>query len=643
MSARRILVVASGYPSVDDPTAGRFVADLVSATQQHGVAESLVVSCEAVPTWGTARLRAAQAAAIGELFTAGVAADPAAAFRAGSPVAGAPGPIARPAVPAPTASTAPAAAVAARAAALEAVWPAALALAAGSQPGSAGSGASVIDLVHAHIGLPDGAAAAVLAARHDVPLVVTEHSSLVPAIAADPARHAAYRAGLVRAAVIVCVSEVLAADVRSAVPEVADRIRVVPNAVAVDDFRPAPRHERRANELLFVGYRKPTKGISLLLEAFALARGERPGITLRLVGPPGPSAAEREWQALAAQLGIAEAVAFEGRASRGEVAEAMARATLFVHASQRETFGVVAAEALAAGLPVVATDSGGVSEVLGPDPERVGAIVPPGSAPLLAAAMITTLDRAASFDPDELHRFARERYGAAAVAARMAEVYDAALATSASTGGDAATTTRRAPSPARTAHDRRLVVGGDADRVARILGGETAPGPKTLIVTGRPLAPAVPGADVRTVPGWADRLEARRAAQGALGAGGMRLRGGAARIVRRPVAAVRELLWRLPRREADLLARARSVVAAAADVAAADAGASSPTVVALDGFDALVVLPLVRAGRVTPVPGAGRWLADAVASPPADGGLAAGASTSDAGGGDPAPPDAPAA
>ena len=64
------------------------------------------------------------------------------------------------------------------------------------------------------------------------------------------------------------------------------------------------------------------------------------------------------------------------RATGAGIAAAMAGASLFVHPSPRETFGVVAVEALATGMPVVATDSGGVTEILGPEPERLGALVP---------------------------------------------------------------------------------------------------------------------------------------------------------------------------------------------------------------------------------------------------------------------------
>jgi hypothetical protein len=81
-------------------------------------------------------------------------------------------------------------------------------------------------------------------------------------------------------------------------------------------------------------------------------------------------------------------------------------------------------------------------------------------------------------------------------------------------------------------------------------------------------------------------------------------------FARRPLAAVGELLWRLPGREARLLARARAGAVGAVRTAPG-------RVVALDGFDALIALPLVRGGQAAAAPGAGRWLADALTSEPA--------------------------
>ena len=133
-------------------------------------------------------------------------------------------------------------------------------------------------------------------------------------------------------------------------------------------------------QLLFVCHRKEWKGIETLLRATAIARRSRPSITLRLVGRAPDAVTEARWHGLAAELGISGAVVLREAANRGEVAAAMRKAAVFVHPSPRETFGVVAAEALASGLPVVAADSGGVTEIAGAKAGAVwGARPGPGS------------------------------------------------------------------------------------------------------------------------------------------------------------------------------------------------------------------------------------------------------------------------
>ena len=177
--------------------------------------------------------------------------------------------------------------------------------------------------------------------------------------------------------------------------------------------------------------------MAVLLEAFRAARIERPTLRLRLVGRSTTEEEEAGWLRLAAQLGVTDAVSFEPPADRAGVAAAMERAALFVHPSRAETMGIVAVEALAAGLPVVAVDSGGVTEVLGPRPSDVGALVPRQEAAALAAAILTTLERRDTFDPARLRAHVVDRFGAAGVATQLADLYDDVLAESSVQGGPA--------------------------------------------------------------------------------------------------------------------------------------------------------------------------------------------------------------
>ncbi len=186
--------------------------------------------------------------------------------------------------------------------------------------------------------------------------------------------------------------------------------------------RPDPAPPGVTGELLWVGGRKASKGIDVLLAAFARLHASRPDLRLRLIGRAPSETEEARCRALARDLGIAGAVAFEGHASRPEVAAAMARAAVFVHPSPTETFGVVAAEALAAGLPVAATPSGGVEEVVGHD-GRFGVIADDLGAEALAVAVARILDDPTRFDAREMRASVIDRYGPDAVAGRLRDCY----------------------------------------------------------------------------------------------------------------------------------------------------------------------------------------------------------------------------
>ncbi len=114
--------------------------------------------------------------------------------------------------------------------------------------------------------------------------------------------------------------------------------------------------------LLYVGRLSKEKNLEMLLKAFAilLKKGDKK-LNLFLVGG-GP--AEKELKILANNLGIERRVIFVGMVSYEEVANYYAAADLFVMPSITETFGIVTAEAQAAGLPVVAVDADGNNEVV---------------------------------------------------------------------------------------------------------------------------------------------------------------------------------------------------------------------------------------------------------------------------------------
>lgn len=613
-----LLVVATWFPSVDDITSGRFVADQVDALVATGRVRPAVVSFEPFGLTGSVPFRSRQAVAVVEQLGRAFRSDASVVSPHG--VGTPPGvPIARLPVPAaPTRAAGAAYASVHRAAALLALW-------------DGGPRTGFVDpaLIHAHTGYPDGAAAARLAERLGRPLIVTEHASTVSRYLASPAQREWYLRAIDRASRFIAVSETLAGELRRALPERAAKIVVIPNAVPVDDFAPGRAAGRVPDQLLFVGYLKETKGIANLLEAFARVRSARPAATLVLVGQAPTPEIQARWETAVDHLGVAGAVRFAGAADRAGVAAAMAGATLFVHPSPRETFGVVAVEALASGLPVVATDSGGVTEILGPEPSRVGALVRPDDPEALAGAIVATLERIDRFDPDHLRASVTSRYGSRSVAARLLDLYDEVLESptdvlvrSPGAPGSMEPTSAHLPRRARPGAiagspagvpDRVLLAGFDRSRVVHVLGAfpvelrerlaiVTTSGPQELPAGLASLS--LIELDDRTV---AD-LEALRA----LGHGGGR-RARISRFLRNPAAVIRRRI--LGRGEPALLRAMTTAIAAQVDIAsrsrATAATADAPLLlVGVDGLAILAASPVADADRLRIAPGGPRWLAD---------------------------------
>jgi glycogen(starch) synthase len=402
------VLVVGWYPRADDPIAGRFIADQAAALAATGRVRPWVTSFD--PFWlhGDRWMRADAATAWPEAVRNAVRSA---------------------LVPTPSGAFGP-----------DGIPVARLGTPGGTAPGAGRDNEVIhrtraliaavdelrrpVDLVHGHVGYPEGAAAARVAEHLHVPFVMTEHATYLDRILADPVFKASYRAAGLSAGRIIAVGTRLRDQIAASLPELEDRLVVIPNTVDIASFPVAGAKERDGDELLWVGYRHEQKGTGTLLRAFARVLNMRPATTLRLVGRSRTEEEEDGWHALADQLGVGAAVHFDPPAERSGVADAMRRAGVFVHPASRETFGIVAVEALATGLPVVATDSGGVTEVLGAEPEKLGALVPVGDIDALVAGILRVLDDRSRFDPTVLRAHVEQRYGASVVAGKIADVYD---------------------------------------------------------------------------------------------------------------------------------------------------------------------------------------------------------------------------
>jgi glycosyltransferase involved in cell wall biosynthesis len=170
------------------------------------------------------------------------------------------------------------------------------------------------------------------------------------------------------------------------------RVHVVPYGIDVSAFRPRPPAEARAalglpDGFLFVcaGRLSREKGTHHALQALALARDSLPDARVLVVGD-GEERAPLE--RLARELGVTERVIFAGAQEPGRMPVYIAAANVFLFPTERdEATGLVLLQAMASGLPVIASRTGAIPEVINRAGDS-GLLVPPGDPRALATAAI---------------------------------------------------------------------------------------------------------------------------------------------------------------------------------------------------------------------------------------------------------------
>jgi len=198
------------------------------------------------------------------------------------------------------------------------------------------------------------------------------------------------------------------------------RVAVVPPGIDLDVFRPALAAERRGPPtVLFLAGLERRKGVEVLLDAFTEVARSHPDARLHLAGG---GSLEDQIRSRARSEPLAGRVALLGHVDRQGVPALLRASTILCLPSFGEPLGMSALEAMASGLPVVVTETGGLAELV---PDGSGRKVPPGD----SAALARALDELLGAGPEELaalgahNRAVAERYTWEAAVDRMEEVY----------------------------------------------------------------------------------------------------------------------------------------------------------------------------------------------------------------------------
>jgi L-malate glycosyltransferase len=285
-----------------------------------------------------------------------------------------------------------------------------------------------LDLVHMHYAIPHAASAflarEMLKGERELRIVTTLHGTDITLVGLHPSFQAITQFSILQSDGLTAVSDYLKREtVRDfAVP--AERIEVIPNFVDTDLFRPGREPCHRASLapggeqiVMHVSNFRTVKRVEDVVEVFSRIRAKVP---TRLVfvgdGPERPRAAQR-----ADDLGVRDHVLFLGK--HASVDELLPCADLFLLPSENESFGLAALEAMASGAPVVASNAGGLTEVI--EHGVSGYLLPVGAVDEMSEAGIRLLT-----DTDLRERVATaararaiDRFSADRVASRYEDLY----------------------------------------------------------------------------------------------------------------------------------------------------------------------------------------------------------------------------
>lgn len=274
------------------------------------------------------------------------------------------------------------------------------------------------DVLHAHAGLETGSVTRSIGQLAGLPYVVTEHSSEVLNGISDERRHSIAADVYRDAHRVLAVSDCLASRIADICPEA--RIVVVPNLVR--DFVFRMRREEPFDHgrlrVVSIGGLVAGKRTQDAIEALsALPASMRARVEHHIVGD-GPD--RRALERAASAGGVR--THFHGRQPHSRAMELLAQADLFLHASAFETFGVVIAEAMALGVPTIATRAGGSDRLV---TEATGRMVDVGDVRAMTrgiADILCAIDEW-STKRESISRVAFERFHETVVAKAIVEAY----------------------------------------------------------------------------------------------------------------------------------------------------------------------------------------------------------------------------
>lgn len=280
------------------------------------------------------------------------------------------------------------------------------------------------DIVHLHSLFPSGGAAKALK-KKGYPVVLTIHGGDWYYNLPRPRLMKRLIDSLHHCDRIVCVGQQLIKDISDYEPALEKKLIHIPHGIDTNIFCRAEeptgakkklRWAPEKTHLLAVGNLFRVKGFDLLLTAFSEIT-QRPGCHLHIISHREERDAKREVENIMKEKDLKAQVTFYGRQSPEELVQFYRAADILISSSRKEGFGLVVAEAMACGTPVLATRSGGPEEIL---TDKTGMLV---DIEKLATGLEKMISKVNLYDPDYLHAYIDKNYSLSSKMDNLNQVY----------------------------------------------------------------------------------------------------------------------------------------------------------------------------------------------------------------------------
>ncbi|MGL5086843.1 MAG: glycosyltransferase [Clostridium sp.] len=272
-----------------------------------------------------------------------------------------------------------------------------------------------IDIIHAQSSLWGGISASYISKKYNIPLVITEHSSVERGVYVRDSYKPLIKESYNSARKLIAVGSGLKKELK----EFSGRedIEVINNLVPIELFEEKRLNNRDEFIFFSLAFLEGEKGMDTLIKAFA--DGFKGTNCMLKIGGAGSQRAGLE--DLAEKLGVKTQVIFLGGLLRSEVSKYMNECDIFILASRYETFGVVYIEALACGKPIIGTYNGGAEDIVN---DFNGELVNIDDVISLKNSMINIKNNIDSYNSQDIKNDCIRRFGKETFVSKILNVYN---------------------------------------------------------------------------------------------------------------------------------------------------------------------------------------------------------------------------